>query len=205
MNSKCTFIPIIIIGVLASGSCRTQKPIQSAKEGLKPSPSFDVQPSAGVTIDKSLCKKGLPEKCNGLDDDCNGVIDEGCGYRGGDIQVTLSWNTGADIDLIVTDPNGETVFYNQQNRNTSTGGHMDHDGRGECRPEQDYPRIENVYWESSRPRGAYKIELSYFGPCGDNAETEATLSLAIGGAIAGVYHYTLKPEERISVVTFRIK
>lgn len=205
MNSKLVFMCMIVAGVLANVSCGTRKPVQSAKASASRAPSLDVQPSAGGTVVQSACKKGLPEECNAIDDNCDGVIDEGCGYKGGDIQITLTWNTGADIDLIVTDPKGETVFYNQQNRNSSSGGHMDHDARGDCRPEQSHSRIENVYWEASRPRGEYKILLNYFSPCGDNAETETTLSIAIGGVVAGTFRHTLEPEERISAATFRIK
>jgi hypothetical protein len=204
MNLRVTFICAIVVGLLAGGACRVQKPVQSAKSSAG-GPAIDVQPSPGITVEKPACAKDSKEECNGLDDDCNGVIDDNCGYQGGNIQITLAWNTGSDIDLIVADPKGEAVFYNQNNRNTSTGGHMDHDGRGDCRPEQDNPRIENAYWEASRPTGIYKVELNYFGPCGDNAETEATVSIASGGVLIGVYRYTLKPEERKTIATFNVK
>lgn len=64
------------------------------------------QMGAGVQVVEASCTQGAAEQCNGLDDNCNGQIDEGCGYQSGAIQITLAWNTGADIDLYVTDPQG---------------------------------------------------------------------------------------------------
>ena len=197
-------VPWALMGVmLACVACGAHRRAQTAVRSPGPPIAFEVRQSPGVTAGSPIY--GKPEECNGLDDNGDGVIDEGCGYQGGDIQITLSWNTGADIDLYVTDPGGETIFYNQDHRTTSTGGEMDHDGRGDCRPEQDHPRIENVFWKAAPPRGEYKIELNYFGPCGDIVETETTLAMSIGGSPAGVYHYLLKPEERVKVITITFK
>lgn len=37
----------------------------------------------------------------------------------GDVQVTLTWNNTADLDLYVTEPNGETIYYG--NRQSEIG------------------------------------------------------------------------------------
>jgi hypothetical protein len=208
MHTKSIVHLLTIGSLLLWGACATtQKALKTPKkEAVKSAqPSFEVEQSSGATVGKSTCSKESPELCNGLDDNCNNVIDENCGYKSGPIQITLSWNTGADIDLYVTDPNGETIFYNQQHRRTTSGGIMDHDGRGDCRAEQDYPRIENVYWQNPPPPGEYRVELNYFGPCGDAAETETTLAIVIEGISAGVFHYTLEPEERVTAVILRVK
>jgi uncharacterized protein YfaP (DUF2135 family) len=151
------------------------------------------------------CAAGARESCNAIDDDCNGVIDDGCGYGSGAIQVTVGWDTGADIDLYVTDPSGQTLFYNEEHRRSASGGHFDHDARGDCRAEQPSPRVENVYWPEPAPTGSYKLELHYFGPCGDHSQTHVTISVVALGRPLGLYRYQLKPEERVQALTFEIR
>jgi hypothetical protein len=158
----------------------------------------------GVAPVPIACAAGAIESCNALDDDCNGVIDEGCGYAGGGVQVTIGWDTGADIDLYVIDPSGETLYYNEQHRSSSIGGRLDHDARGDCRREQQNPRIENAYWPAPAPSGTYQLELHYFGPCGDVSQTHVTISVAALGKPLGIYRYQLAPEERVQALSFVI-
>jgi hypothetical protein len=148
------------------------------------------------------CAYGSYENCNAIDDDCNGVIDDECGYESGDVQITVSWNSGADIDLYVTDPSGSTLFYNEQHKRSRIGGHLDHDARGDCRKEQQNPRIENAYWPAPAKRGNYRVELHYFSPCARGASTEATLSVVVDGELLGAYRYRLEPEQRVEALTF---
>lgn len=147
------------------------------------------------------CEYGAYETCNAVDDDCNGVIDDDCGYESGDVQITVSWNSGADIDLYITEPSGSTLFYNEQHKHSAGGGHLDHDARGDCRREQKNPRIENAYWSSAK-RGNYKVELHYFSPCTRGATTEVTLSVVVAGELLGTYRYRLDPEQRVEALSF---
>ena len=159
---------------------------------------------AGVTVIEASCTQGAQEVCNGLDDNCNGQIDEGCGYSSGNIQITLAWNSGADIDMYVTDPAGETISYSHTQ--AASGGHLDHDARGNCRQGQPNNTIENVYWESPQPpSGTYQVALHYWGECNSNAgPTNTTLSIAVGGQIIGAYNYTLAPNQRVTVAQFNV-
>lgn len=159
---------------------------------------------AGVTVIEASCTQGAEEICNGLDDNCNGQIDEGCGYSSGNIQITLAWDTGADIDMYVTDPAGETISYSHTQ--AASGGHLDHDARGNCRPNQPNNTIENVYWESpDPPSGSYQVALHYWGECNSNAgPTPTTLSISVGGRILGAYNYTLAPNQRVTIATFQL-
>ena len=166
-----------------------------------------VQPTltAGVSVMEVSCTQGAAEQCNGLDDNCNGQIDEGCGYQTGAVQITLAWNTGADIDMYVTDPSGQEVSY--QNTQTPSGGQLDHDARGQCRADQQNNRIENVYWNSPQPpSGMYQVALHYWGECGVHAgPTQTTLSIAVGGRTIGAYAYTLQPgQPKVTVATFNL-
>jgi hypothetical protein len=159
---------------------------------------------SGVAPVSIACAAGAAESCNAVDDDCNGVIDDGCGYASGGVQVTIGWDTGADIDLYVVDPSGQTLYYHEQHRSSSAGGRLDHDARGDCRREQQNPRIENAYWPAPAPSGTYQLELHYFGPCGDSSQTHVTISVAALGKPLGIYRYQLKPEERVQALSFVI-
>ncbi|HJL18052.1 MAG TPA: hypothetical protein RMH99_20480 [Sandaracinaceae bacterium LLY-WYZ-13_1] len=165
--------------------------------------SVQTPSQAGVTVVDNYCDPNAAEACNGLDDNCNGVIDEGCGYSSGNIQITLSWNTGADLDMYVTDPSGFTISY--QNTRSPTGGHLDHDARGACNRRQRNNTIENVYWNApSPPSGQYRVEVHYWGDCGVAGTTQATLSIAVGGQIIGAYNVVLQPRERQAVAMFNM-
>jgi hypothetical protein len=164
------------------------------------------QLSNGVSVVSGQCLQNATESCNGLDDDCNGVIDDGCGYGSGAIQITASWDSGADVDLYVTDPAGETIMYNAEHRRSASGGVMDQDARGDCRREQAQAHVENVYWSVERPpSGSYKVEVAYWGPCGDAGDTHTTVSIAVGGKVLGVFGYTLSREERVHVASFTLR
>lgn len=110
----------------------------------------------GVTPVEVACEEGADEACNALDDDCDGVIDEAesCGAATGPLQITTAWNTGADLDLYLTDPNGEMVSF--QRREGASGSHLDRSARGSCGPGSQ-PRLENVVYANRPPPGEYTV------------------------------------------------
>lgn len=76
----------------------------------------------------------------------------------GDIQVTLTWNSICDLDLWVTDPQGETI--NWGNPFSSSGGYLDYDNTFGYGP-------ENVFWaEGMAIQGSYDIKVDYYGGIG---------------------------------------
>jgi hypothetical protein len=165
-------------------------------------PYTDVKVDAAGEALAVTCEPGAYEKCNAIDDDCNGVIDDECGYEGGEVQITVGWDSGADIDMYVTDPSGATLFYNDAHKRSRIGGHLDHDARGDCRREQQNPRIENAYWPSPAKAGNYRVQLHYFSPCAKGATTEATLTVAVDSQPLGTYRFKLEPEQRIDALSF---
>ena len=196
----------------ASGYVEPPPPVTvSAQVNAPPPPTATVTVQAaaptlvaGVTVVETTCAQGAQEVCNGLDDNCNGQIDEGCGYASGAIQITLHWAGGADIDMYVTDPAGETIRYSHTQ--AASGGHLDQDARGNCRPNQPNNTIENVFWNTPQPpSGTYQVALHYWGECNSGAgPTLTTLSIAVGGQIIGAYNYTLAPNQRVTVASFNI-
>lgn len=81
----------------------------------------------------------------------------------GDVQVTLYWNTVDDLDLHVTDPSGERIYY--RNPRSRSGGELDVDANPGCgRPTTN--AIENVFWPANQsPSGDYLIQVVLYSYC----------------------------------------
>jgi hypothetical protein len=91
----------------------------------------------------------------------------------GDVQISLSWNTAADVDLHVVDPAGEEIFY--AHRDSASGGALDLDSNAACG--SDGPRNENITWPvGGAPDGTYAILVDYWSAC-DQAATDFTVSV----------------------------
>ena len=178
----------------------------------------DVRVSDRATPLRVECAEDAAEACNALDDDCDGTVDEGCGYDGGPMQVTIAWNSDADLDLYVRDPRGEDASY--QRRETRSGGHVDHAGRGACSPESarrqvraemtarapqaetvqstDTQRVENFVFRNRPPGGEYRVGVHYLFECEANAgTTTATVTLAVAGTVVGTWNVSLTSNERL--------
>jgi hypothetical protein len=155
--------------------------------------------ATGVVVMQQQCRVGAQELFNGIDDNCNGQIDEGF-VGSGSIQITLWWQTGADIDMYVTDPTNETISYSH--RNAASGGALDRDARGACTDNQ---TTENVFWNTpTPPSGTYRVEAHYYSECNGAGPTPIVMSISVGGAVIGAYQYTLRPSERTTMATFNI-
>ncbi|TDB27042.1 DUF2135 domain-containing protein [Stenotrophomonas sp. ATCM1_4] len=87
-----------------------------------------------------------------------------------DLRVVLAWDSdNSDMDLWVTDPNGERAYYG--NRLTRQGGQMSQDFTGGYGPEQFSLR-------DAKP-GIYKVEANYFGSREQLVTGWATLMLRL--------------------------
>jgi len=96
----------------------------------------------------------------------------------GDIQVTLSWDTDADVDLHVVAPGGEEIYYGR--KQSSTGGELDLDSNAGCNT--DGVRNENITWPVGRaPRGRYTVRVDYWSNCGA-ARTNYSVLVNNGGS-----------------------
>ncbi|MEG2805466.1 VIT domain-containing protein [Stenotrophomonas sp.] len=87
-----------------------------------------------------------------------------------DLRVVLSWDSdNSDMDLWVTDPNGERAYYG--NRLTYQGGQMSEDFIGGYGPEQFSLR-------DAKP-GKYKVEANFYGTHQQLVTGATTLSLRL--------------------------
>lgn len=175
--------------------------VEAVREPLRVT---SITPSAGATAVEVECAAGATEACNAIDDNCDGVIDEGCGVGTGPVQVAVTWNSGADIDLYVIDPSEEVLSF--QRRRSQSGGHLDYDARGECREGQTHDRLENAVWAEEAPTGTYKIQLHYLFECDSSAGlTTATVSVSVGGQVIGAWNQRVAPNETADVVQFTLE
>ena len=72
----------------------------------------------------------------------------------GDVQVTLTWNNTADLDLWVTDPDGERIYFG--NRTSASGGQLDRDVISGYGP-------ENIFWPPNEaPPGDYLVQVHHY-------------------------------------------
>jgi tRNA (guanosine-2'-O-)-methyltransferase len=139
------------------------------------------------------------ERCfDARDDNCNGIIDEGCGVATGLVQFAIAWSQpNADVDLEVTDPNGELA---EVGRASKSGLVKDRDcpGKGNaCRGQN----LENVYLEDGDPvRGKYKVRVRLEKLGGDNPPIDVTLGARVGPKTYSLELRLDKPEDERQVV-----
>jgi hypothetical protein len=89
----------------------------------------------------------------------------------GDVQVTLNWDSDADVDLHVVDPAGSEIFWGA--RQSASGGQLDLDSNAACAG--DNVRNENITWPvGSAPQGTYTVRVDYWSAC-DAPETNFTV------------------------------
>ncbi|HTQ04460.1 MAG TPA: hypothetical protein VMI54_11420 [Polyangiaceae bacterium] len=133
----------VFVATLACACARA--PLAPAEHGGSGLPE-----RASVTLGPELCG-------NALDDNGNGLADEGCGTTTSAVSFLAAWDEPtADVDLRVTDPNGELV---EVGRPTESGLVRERDcpGRdGECRGKN----LESVYQEQGEPApGKYVVRI----------------------------------------------
>lgn len=85
------------------------------------------------------------------------------GLEGGDVQVTLTWESPADLDLHINDPWGEDIYFN--NQIAESGGELDYDANAACSEAQARP-TENIHWPyGEAPDGRYDLSVVVYDPC----------------------------------------
>jgi len=105
-----------------------------------------------------------------------------------DVRVVMNWNKkDTDIDLWVTDPNGEKCFYN--NQRTKAGGRISDDFTSGYGPEQ--------FMIKKAIKGRYKIEVNYYGD----------QQLSISGpttVMAEIYTHYGSPDQERKIIALQL-
>ena len=96
----------------------------------------------------------------------------------GDVQATVLWADGNDLDLHVVDPAGAEIYFS--NPHSPSGGTLDHDDTAGC--ESSGTHVENVFWPTGgAPTGRYRAFVKNYGSCG--SPSQYTLRVAVGGRV----------------------
>jgi hypothetical protein len=97
----------------------------------------------------------------------------------GDIEVTLTWNTNADLQLLVRDPSGASVF--DDSLTVASGGRMTNQGNLNCVTAEGTP-VSYIYWPTQTARGgSYEIEVWYQSTCNDTRPVQFNLFIEANG------------------------
>ena len=80
----------------------------------------------------------------------------------GQVEVTLWMSEPTDLDLYVTDPAGQTVYYG--NRSVLSGGQLDLDANAACGSNMGVDN-EHVYWRGNAPAGTFRVNVSHYESC----------------------------------------
>ena len=121
----------------------------------------------------------------------------------GDVQVTLLWDSVNDLDLWVTDPAGETIFYSHDR--SASNGELDVDANPGCGGVTSSP-VENIFWPTGdAPQGTYKVSVQYFRVCQPAAWTPFTIRLLVDGQIQTFEGAASTENELIEITTFIVQ
>jgi hypothetical protein len=97
----------------------------------------------------------------------------------GTVKITLTWLSNADLQLLVRDPNGDTIYDDfPQSR---SGGILAEDGNVGCVDTTTNP-VSYIYWPPNRLLpGTYEIEVWYQNSCDDTTPVNFALTVEVQG------------------------
>lgn len=148
---------------------------EQAWEGLDPERAVTIEPASDPVEAITLLDR----------DNADGLLERPIGSDGqtqrdtgtGDVKVTLEWESDADLDLHVFEPDGTEIAYSNRGP-TATGGELDVDANIGC---DENGSLENVFWPPGEaPPGDYRIEVNGFkvDGCGGG---DFTLTIQVAG------------------------
>lgn len=98
----------------------------------------------------------------------------------GDVEIELTWDNGADLDLFMVEPSGSTISY--RNPSSFSGAQLSTDINADCE-QSTAPFTETITWPTGQPRlGTYQLVVSEFANCGAGT-ANWTLTVTAGGVV----------------------
>lgn len=102
----------------------------------------------------------------------------------GDIQVYLEWNNNTDLQLLVRDPVGQSVY--DDSPQVTSGGLLAETGNANCVTSEGDP-LSYIYWPNGLLRpGTYEVDVWFQNTCDDNTVVDFTLTIVVGGEVVMV-------------------
>src|SRR5216684_3507225 len=81
----------------------------------------------------------------------------------GQVQVSLNWDSLADLDLHVIEPNAHEIYYGDKGP-SATGGKLDLDANSGCSGNIGVNN-ENTRWTTGAPNGSYIVRVDEWSAC----------------------------------------
>lgn len=109
----------------------------------------------------------------------------------GSLEVRLLWNTAADLQLLLRDAAGDSVFDDRPQ--ILSGAILGADGNVNCRAPQGDTAFSYIYYpQTIQPRlGSYEVEVWYQNACNETRPTTFSLFIILNGR--EVYSATAQP------------
>ena len=105
----------------------------------------------------------------------------------GDVQVSVAWDAPTDVDLHVTDPANEEIYF--ANTTSASGGELDLDSNAACTI--DNINNENIVWPvGGAPTGSYSVDLVYWSAC-SQPQSNYTVTIFVQGQATQTFSGTL--------------
>ena len=99
----------------------------------------------------------------------------------GDIQVYLTWDNNTDLQLLVRDPVGQSVY--DDNPQVTSGGLLAETGNANCVISEGDP-LSYIYWPNGLLRpGTYEVDVWFQNTCDDTSTPSFTLTVVVGGQV----------------------
>jgi hypothetical protein len=118
---------------------------------------------------------------DGIDQNCDGSdLKVGAGR----VQVTLIWDNEVDMDLHVTEPDSNEIWFKNRGPSAS-GGQLDRDDNVCTEPNPEPGGVENIFWptDTGAPAGTYTVSIVEFGLCGQTTAANWILEVRVGGQL----------------------
>ena len=198
---RAALLSSVIVATACAPGAHTASAARPRSEATSASPVTprDAAPLAGAEgASLRALEPCLPvsyEVCfNALDDNCNGALEEGCGIPAGVVQFMIGWDAlRVDVDLNVTDPNGELI---EAGRVARSGLIKTRDCPGR-RQECGGMNLENVFLEGNKAptRGTYRVSVALESLGGEQPPVWVNLSSRLGSRRYAFEIRLLAPED----------